>query len=100
LPQSDLFVSAKPAGPCHGYPNADSWIDAPVAPGIVLIGDAAGHNDPTIGQGLALAFRDARLVSEALLGGKDWTTVTLMPYADERRERMKRLRFAAKQVPY
>ena len=98
LPQSDLFVSAQPAGPCHGYPNADSWIETPVARGIVLIGDAAGHNDPTIGQGLALAFRDARLVSEALLSSEDWTTDTLMPYAEERRERMKRLRFAAKQV--
>jgi 2-polyprenyl-6-methoxyphenol hydroxylase-like FAD-dependent oxidoreductase len=98
LPQSDLFVSAQPAGPCHGYPNADSWIETPVARGIVLIGDAAGHNDPTIGQGLALAFRDARLVSEALLGSEDWTTDTLTPYAEERRERMKRLRFAAKQV--
>lgn len=98
LPQSDLFVAAKPAGPCHGYPNADSSIDAPVAPGIVLIGDAAGHNDPTIGQGLALAFRDARLVSEALLGSNDWTIDTLTPYVDERRERMKRLRFAARQV--
>jgi len=98
LPQSDLFVSAKPSGPCHGYPNADSWIDMPVAPGIILIGDAAGHNDPTIGQGLALAFRDARLVTEAVLGSKDWTPHTFEPYADERRERMKRLRFAAKQV--
>jgi len=98
LPQSDLFVSAQPAGPCHGYPNADSWIETPVAPGVVLIGDAAGHNDPTIGQGLAIAFRDARLVSEALLGNEDWTPDILMPYAEERRERMKRLRFAAKQV--
>jgi len=98
LPQSDLFVSARPAGPCHGYPNADSSIETPVARSIVLIGDAAGHNDPTIGQGLALAFRDARLVSEALLNSEDWTTDTLMPYVEERRDRMKRLRFAAKQV--
>jgi 2-polyprenyl-6-methoxyphenol hydroxylase-like FAD-dependent oxidoreductase len=98
LPQSDLFVSARPAGPCHGYPNADSAIETPVARGIVLIGDAAGHNDPTIGQGLALAFRDARLVSEALLNSEEWTTDILMPYVEERRERMKRLRFAARQV--
>jgi 2-polyprenyl-6-methoxyphenol hydroxylase-like FAD-dependent oxidoreductase len=98
LPQSDLFVSARPAGPCQGYPNADSWIETPVAPGIVLIGDAAGHNDPTIGQGLAIAFRDARLVSEVLLSNKNWTPDIFMPYAEERRERTKRLRFAAKQV--
>jgi 2-polyprenyl-6-methoxyphenol hydroxylase-like FAD-dependent oxidoreductase len=98
LPQSERFVSAQPVGPCHGYPNADSWIDTPVAPGIVLIGDAAGHNDPTIGQGLAIAFRDARLVSEALLGEQEWTPDIFMPYAEERRERMKRLRFSARQV--
>ena len=98
LPQSELFASAQPAGPCHGYPNADSSIETPVAPGIVLIGDAAGHNDPTIGQGLAIAFRDARLVSETLLGNGDWTGDIFMPYAKERRERMKRLRFAAKQI--
>lgn len=98
LPESDLFASAQPAGPCHGYPNADSWIETPLAPGIVLIGDAAGHNDPTIGQGLAIAFRDARLVAEALLSNAGWTTNTFMPYAEERRERMKRLRFVAKQI--
>jgi 2-polyprenyl-6-methoxyphenol hydroxylase-like FAD-dependent oxidoreductase len=98
LPQSDLFVSAQPAGPCHGYPNADSLIETPAAPGVVLIGDAAGHNDPTIGQGLALAFRDARFVSEALVSNEDWTGDIFMPYAEERRERMRRLRFAARQV--
>ena len=60
LPHSNALSSATAAGPCRGYPNADSWIDIPVAPGVVLIGDAAGHNDPTIGQGLSSAFRDAR----------------------------------------
>lgn len=98
LPQSELFMSAQPVGPCHGYPNADSWIDVPVAPGVVLIGDAAGHNDPTIGQGLAIAFRDARLVSEALLSTEDTQTAIFTPYTEDRRERMRRLRFAAKQV--
>ncbi len=98
LPQSEMFVSARPAGPCHGYPNADRWIDKPVAPGVVLIGDAAGHNDPTIGQGLSIAFRDARLVTETLMGDKNWTVETFVPYVEERRERMRRLRFAGQQT--
>lgn len=29
-------------------------------------------NDPSWGQGLALAFRDARVLSDELLGGEDW----------------------------
>lgn len=97
LPQSEMFASARPLGPCHGYPNADRWIDTPLAPGIVLVGDAAGHSDPTIGQGLAIAFRDVRMVSEALLGTPQWTTDMFIPYAEERRERMRRLRFTARQ---
>lgn len=96
LPQRDMYADARPLGPCHGYPNADHWIDTPLAPGIVLIGDAAGHNDPTIGQGLAIAFRDARLVSEVLLGGKRWGGEDFAAYSDERRERLRRLRFTAR----
>jgi 2-polyprenyl-6-methoxyphenol hydroxylase-like FAD-dependent oxidoreductase len=97
LPDKEMFASGRPAGPCHGYPNADTWIDAPIAPGVVLIGDAAGHNDPTIGQGLSIALRDARLVHETLLGSKQWTTDIFLPYASERLRRMRRLRFTARQ---
>ena len=50
LPFSDAIAGGQLAGPCQGYPNADTWIDEPIAPGVVLIGDASGHNDPTIGQ--------------------------------------------------
>lgn len=97
LPESEIFCAAQAAGPCRGYPNADTWIDSPAAPGIVLIGDAAGHNDPTIGQGLAIAFRDARLVLEALLGRRQWTDDIFASYVQERRERMRRLRFVGQQ---
>jgi menaquinone-9 beta-reductase len=97
LPDDAMFASARPVGPCRGYPNADTWIDEPVAPGVVLIGDAAGHNDPTIGQGLSIALSDARLVQEALLGSKQWTSSIFLPYVAERRTRMRRLRFTAQQ---
>jgi 2-polyprenyl-6-methoxyphenol hydroxylase-like FAD-dependent oxidoreductase len=96
LPHRDSLSRARPAGPCHGYPNNDVWIDNPVVPGVVLIGDAASHNDPSGGQGISIALKDARLVSEALEANKAWTPETFAPYASQRREQMRRLRFSAR----
>jgi 2-polyprenyl-6-methoxyphenol hydroxylase-like FAD-dependent oxidoreductase len=95
LPDADALSGATAAGPCHAYGNEDTWTDAPVADGVVLIGDAAGHNDPIIGQGLSITLRDVRLVRDVLLGGSDWSPAAFAPYAEERRERMRRLRFVA-----
>jgi 2-polyprenyl-6-methoxyphenol hydroxylase-like FAD-dependent oxidoreductase len=64
----------------------------------VLIGDAAGYNDPIIGQGLSITLRDARMVAEILRDGKDLDPSIFEPYAEERRERMRRLRSAAEFV--
>ena len=97
VPGSEVLAAARPAGPCRGYPNADSWIDRPMAPGVVLIGDAAGHNDPTIGQGISIAFRDVSLVAEALFGNASWSEAVFEPYAEERRARMARLRIAGRE---
>ena len=63
------MAKAIPAGPCATYPGDDTWTDTPYAPGVVLIGDAAGHNDPIIGQGLSIAMRDARMVRDLVLDG-------------------------------
>ena len=60
-----------------------------------MIGDAAGYNDPLIGQGLSLALRDTFMLSEILLGAEHWSPECLLPYADERRKRLGRVRFAA-----
>jgi 2-polyprenyl-6-methoxyphenol hydroxylase-like FAD-dependent oxidoreductase len=95
LPGSEHLAGARPAGPCSSFPNADSWTDVPARDGVVLIGDAAGSNDPIIGQGLSITLRDVRLVRDALLGERDWTTGIFAAYAAERAERMRRLRFSA-----
>jgi 2-polyprenyl-6-methoxyphenol hydroxylase-like FAD-dependent oxidoreductase len=96
-PSNRHLTAGRPAGPLLSYVNADSWTDAPFAPGVVLVGDAAGWNDPIIGLGLSITYRDVRIVSELLLGADDWTAPALLaPYAEERRERMRRLRFTAK----
>eukprot|EP01030_Chromulinospumella_sphaerica_P019443 gene19443-19335_t len=84
------------AGPLLSYFNNDSWTDEPYAEGVVLVGDAAGWNDPIIGLGLSITYRDVRIVSELLKSADDWERLDLEPYREERAERMRRLRFAAK----
>ncbi len=95
LPGAEHIASARPAGPCASYPNEDTWTETIAGPGVVLIGDAAGSNDPIIGQGLSITLRDVRLVRDALLGERAWAPPIFVPYAAERRERMRRLRFSA-----
>jgi len=96
VPNVEVIVAGRPIGPCLVYPNHDTWIDVPLAAGVVLIGDAAGRNDPITGQGLSITHRDVRIVRDLLLGENHWTIDALMPYAKERKERMRRLRIAAR----
>ncbi len=58
---------ARPAGPL-----ASLWVEHPHCEGVALVGDAAASNDPSWGQGLALALRDARVLSDELLASDDW----------------------------
>jgi 2-polyprenyl-6-methoxyphenol hydroxylase-like FAD-dependent oxidoreductase len=95
VPGSEHLANARPAGPCNSYPNEDTWTDTPYADGVVLIGDAAGSNDPIIGQGLSITLRDVRQVRDALLGTRDWSGDAFLAYTAERAERMRRLRFTA-----
>jgi 2-polyprenyl-6-methoxyphenol hydroxylase-like FAD-dependent oxidoreductase len=96
VPGSDAIAAGRPIGPCLVYPNNDTWIDEPFAEGVVLIGDAAGRNDPITGQGLSITHRDVRIVRDILLGDSNWTTDAFVPYGAERKERMRRLRIAAR----
>lgn len=95
-PANASLTKGEPAGPLFAYVNADSWTDAPYAEGVVLVGDAAGWNDPIIGLGLSITYRDVRIVSERLKSTDDWESLSFAPYGEERAERMRRLRFAAK----
>src|ERR1700679_3172387 len=64
VPLSEHLANGTPSGPCNSYGNEDTWTDVPYVPGVVLIGDAAGHNDPIIGQGLWIGYRDVRIVRD------------------------------------
>jgi 2-polyprenyl-6-methoxyphenol hydroxylase-like FAD-dependent oxidoreductase len=95
VPGSEYLANGTPSGPCNSYGNEDTWIDVPYVPGVVLIGDAAGHNDPIIGQGLSITYRDVRIVRDLMLENRNWGSEIFRPYADERGERMRRLRLTA-----
>lgn len=95
MPMADALADGRPSGPCATYPADDTWTDEPYKDGVLLVGDAAGHNNPNIGQGLSLAMRDVRMVTEVLLGSEDWSAEAFRPYAEERLERMRRVRFSA-----
>lgn len=93
-PWSEQVASANPIGPIATYPGDDTWTDAPYVDGVVLIGDAAGYNDPIIGAGLSIALRDARIVRDLVLDGARSATA-FAAYGAERAARMERLRFVA-----
>jgi 2-polyprenyl-6-methoxyphenol hydroxylase-like FAD-dependent oxidoreductase len=70
----EWFEKAAQVGPLAEFDGADTWIRHPYRNGLALIGDAASSNDPSWGNGLALAVRDARALSDALLSSDDWET--------------------------
>lgn len=95
LPHAEFLSEAEPVGSCASFPMTDSWTSTPVIPGVALIGDTAGWSNPVTGQGLAVALRDARILSDAMLAADLWTPETLAGYPEERAERMRRLRFTS-----
>lgn len=95
LPLGDEIARATPAGPVAFYPMHDTWTDQPYEAGVVLVGDAAGFNDPIIGEGLSIALRDARMVGEVVTASDDWGSSAFEGYGLERAERMRRLRLCA-----
>jgi menaquinone-9 beta-reductase len=79
----EWFAGVRLEGPLATFPGADTWVEHPHRDGIALIGDAAGANDPTFGQGLSLTLRDVRVLRDALLDDDDWRRAA-DHYADQR----------------
>lgn len=94
-PHNEAIAAGTPAGPLFAYHNNSSAAEQSYAPGAVLVGDAAGWNDPILGLGLSITYRDVRLVTDILKATPGGAAPDFRPYAEERRERMRRLRLAA-----
>ncbi len=86
--------TARAIGRCGAVAGTDTWTAAPYVDGVVLVGDAAGHNDPTAGCGLSIALRDVRIVRDLILDGAQ-RSADFDSYGAERMERMRRLRLVA-----
>jgi menaquinone-9 beta-reductase len=84
-PLADYYAEAKSIGPLASFDVSDSWVDHPYRDGVVLVGDAAATSDPTFGQGLSLALRDARTLRDELSKDSDWAAAANR-YADQRRK--------------
>lgn len=93
-PWAEQLAAANPAGPCGTVIGDDTWTPTPFADGVVLVGDAAGYNDPIMGEGLSLALRDCSVVSDLVLDNAR-TTTGFSFYGRERMVRMERLRLLA-----
>ncbi len=95
LPYHEALGRATPIGPCATMSGEDTWTEVPFVEGVVLIGDAGGYSGPIIGQGLSLALRDVRLLSEILLEEPEWAPVRLERYGERHSEGLRRMRIVA-----
>jgi 2-polyprenyl-6-methoxyphenol hydroxylase-like FAD-dependent oxidoreductase len=94
LPEG-AFENARSIGPVAKIQNNDVWPREIAKPPFVLIGDAAGANDPSVGQGLSLVFRDVRELRDLLLDGDDWAR-SIHEFARRRRAYFEVLRVHAR----
>ena len=69
---AEAYADVKSAGPLATFDVSESWVDHPYREGVALLGDAAATSDPTFGQGMPTALRDARVLRDALVGYSDW----------------------------
>ena len=82
---AEVYASATPAGPLATFDGRTTCAESAYRNEVALIGDAAANTDPTWGQGLSMALRDARVLKEYLLANDDWDTAG-RAYAEARQE--------------
>ncbi len=61
--------AATPIGPMRSFPGVRGQFRKPHGPGWLLVGDAGYFKDPYAAHGITDAFRDAELVTQAVLTG-------------------------------
>jgi 2-polyprenyl-6-methoxyphenol hydroxylase-like FAD-dependent oxidoreductase len=66
------YANVECVGPLASFEAGENWVNHPYHDGVALIGDAAGTNDPTFGQGMPMTLRDARVLRDALRTCSDW----------------------------
>jgi 2-polyprenyl-6-methoxyphenol hydroxylase-like FAD-dependent oxidoreductase len=97
LSAADRWTTGRIAGPCATYLCSDARAERVSVEGLVLIGDAAGYENPLQGLGLSFAMRDVRELSELLFASSDWTGELLEGFGAQR-SRLRRLSKLATQL--
>ncbi|MGQ0624644.1 MAG: FAD-dependent oxidoreductase [Sporichthyaceae bacterium] len=92
IPQGAAFATARAVRPIASFPWNSTWAQTVRAPGVVLLGDAGGYNNPTIGQGLSLSLRDAGVLAETILADRVWSLDAFAGYETQRSTRYARAR--------
>ena len=69
---AEAYEEVKSIGPLASFDVSESWAVHPYRAGVALVGDAAATSDPSFGQGMSTALRDARVLRDALLENPDW----------------------------
>ena len=82
---AEVYADAVPSGPLATFEGRTTWAESAWRNGVALVGDAAANTDPTWGQGLSMALRDARVLKELLLSEADWDAAG-RAYAEARSE--------------
>ena len=82
---AEVYENASPAGPLATFDGRTTYVESAYRRGVALVGDAAANTDPTWGQGLSMAFRDARILTEKLLAHDDWNEAG-EAYAEARKQ--------------
>jgi 2-polyprenyl-6-methoxyphenol hydroxylase-like FAD-dependent oxidoreductase len=68
---AEFLTTARSVGPLASFDGGDVWVNHPYRHSVALIGDAAATSDPSFGQGMSLALRDARVLRDALSNDSD-----------------------------
>jgi 2-polyprenyl-6-methoxyphenol hydroxylase-like FAD-dependent oxidoreductase len=91
-PDIAALSAGSPITPLATHQSVDTWTERPFAPGVVLVGDSAGYNDPIIGQGLSLTMADVRDVSRTVLastpGASDFTEYGIARFDRHAKQRL------------
>ena len=82
---AEVYANAIPGGPLATFDGRTTWAELAYRNGVALVGDAAANTDPTWGQGMSMALRDARVLRDHLLADEDWNTAG-EAYAEARKE--------------
>lgn len=84
---ADRLAGARRVTPVRGHPGFPAVVRRPYGPGWALVGDAGAYRDPATAHGITDAFRDAELLTGALVAvfeGAD--PVQAMTWYERRRD--------------